>query len=374
MLSILHGEGTALNMVAAPGSGPYQILAVRKEKGYQVGEASARAVKQETILVVGGAGYIGSHMVKLLLKHGFRVATLDSLVAGHRESVLGGDFVQGDAGDPVLLDRLFTGYAFDGVMHFASHIQVGESVADPAKYYQNNVSSTLVLLDAMRKHGVTRFIFSSSAAVYGEPLAVPITESHPKNPINPYGKSKWMIEQVLADYDSAYGLRSVCFRYFNAAGADPEGLIGEQHEPETHLIPLVLMAASSRRPEVRIFGEDYDTPDGTCIRDYVHVNDLCRAHLLALESLLQGGGSAAYNLGNGGGFSIREVIDAAERVTGRKIPVVTAPRRAGDPARLVADATLARKELGWRPQYGELEQIIRHAWQWEQKLARRFSS
>lgn len=337
-------------------------------------EAVMAVKKQRTILVVGGAGYIGSHMVKLLLEQGFRVVILDSLEAGHRESVLGGDFVQGDAGDALLLARLFTDYPFDGVMHFASHIQVGESVSDPAKYYQNNVCNTLTLLDAMRQHGIGRFIFSSSAAVYGEPQAVPITESHPKNPINPYGKSKWMIEQVLADYDSAYGLRSVCFRYFNAAGADPEGLIGERHQPETHLIPLVLMAASGRLPQVKLFGEDYDTPDGTCIRDYVHVNDLCQAHFLALESLLQGGGSAAFNLGNGSGFSIREVIDTVERVTGKKIPVVIAQRRTGDPAWLVADASLARKKLGWRPQYSDLKQIIRHAWQWEQKLAQRFSS
>lgn len=337
-------------------------------------EVVVPAMRQETILVVGGAGYIGSHMVKMLLDRGFRVVTLDNLATGYRQSVLGGDFVQGDAGDPLLLERLFTGYAFAGVMHFASHIQVGESVTDPAKYYRNNVSNTLILLDAMRKHGVGRFIFSSSAAVYGEPLAVPITESHPKNPINPYGRSKWMIEEVLTDYDLAYGLRSVCFRYFNAAGADPGGAIGECHTPETHLIPLVLMAASGRRPQVKLFGEDYDTPDGTCIRDYVHVNDLCQAHLLALERLLQGGSSAAFNLGNGGGFSVREVIDTAERVTGRKIPVVVAPRRAGDPARLVADASLAQRELGWRPQFSELEQIIHHAWQWEQKLDQRFSS
>lgn len=350
------------------------IIAVRKEKGYQVTEAEVPAIRQETILVVGGAGYIGSHMVKMLIDRGFRVVTLDNLATGHRQSVLGGDFVQGDAGDWPLLERLFTAYAFAGVMHFASHIQVGESVTDPAKYYRNNVSNTLVLLDAMRKYGVRHFIFSSSAAVYGEPLAVPITESHPKNPINPYGRSKWMIEEVLADYDLAYGLRSVCFRYFNAAGADPGGAIGECHTPETHLIPLVLMAASGRRPQVKLFGEDYDTPDGTCIRDYVHVNDLCQAHLLALESLLQSGGNAAFNLGNGGGFSVREVIDTAERVTGRKIPVVVAPRRAGDPARLVADASLAQRELGWRPQFSELEQIIHHAWQWEQKLAQRFSS
>lgn len=348
------------------------MIAVRKGKGYQVTEVPA--IRQETILVVGGAGYIGSHMVKMLLEQGFHVVTLDNLETGHRQSVLGGDFVHGDAGDRTLLERLFTGYAFAGVMHFASFAQVGESVAEPAKYYRNNVSNTLVLLDVMLQHGVRYFIFSSSAAVYGEPLTVPITESHPKNPINPYGRSKWMIEEVLADYDLACGLRSVCFRYFNAAGADPGGEIGECHTPETHLIPLVLMAASGRRPQVKIFGEDYDTPDGTCIRDYVHNNDLCQAHLLALERLLQGGSSGVFNLGNGGGFSIREVIAVAGSVSGRNIPVVVAPRRAGDPARLVADASLAHQELGWRPQYSELEQIIRHAWHWEQKLAQRFSS
>ena len=337
-------------------------------------EAEVPTKRQETILVVGGAVYIGSHMVKMLLDQGFRVVVLDNLATGHRQFVLGGDFVHGDAGDRPLLERLFAGYAFDGVMHFASFIQAGESVFEPAKYYRNNVSNTLVLLDAMLQHGVRRFIFSSSAAVYGEPLTVPITEFHSKNPINPYGRSKWIIEEMLADYDLAYGLRSICLRYFNAAGADPGGAIGECHTPETHLIPLVLMAASGRRPQVEIFGEDYDTPDGTCIRDYVHVNDLCLAHLLALESLLQGGSRAAFNLGNGGGFSVREVIDAAERVTRRKIPVVVAPRRAGDPARLVADSSLAQQELGWRPRYSELEQIIRHAWQWEQKLVQRFSS
>lgn len=332
------------------------------------------AMRQETILVVGGAGYIGSHMVKMLLDRGFGVVTLDNLATGNRKSVLGGDFVHGDVGNQQLLEQLFSRYAFDGVMHFASHIQVGESVAAPDKYYLNNVSNTLILLDAMCRHGVSYFIFSSSAAVYGEPQTVPIPESHSKNPINPYGRSKWMIEEVLADYDRAYGLRSVCFRYFNAAGADPEGAIGECHTPETHLIPLVLMAASGRCQQLKIFGEDYDTPDGTCVRDYVHVNDLCQAHLLALERLLRGGSRAAFNLGNGGGFSVREVMAAAERVTGRKIPVSVAPRRAGDPARLVADASFAHRELGWKPQYSELEQIIRHAWTWEQKLAQRVSS
>ena len=252
-------------------------------------------------------------------------------------------------------------------MHFASFIQVGESVREPAKYYANNVTNTLNLLDAMLAQGVTKFIFSSSAAVYGEPISVPIDEQHPKQPLNPYGRTKWIIEQVLQDYDRAYGLRSISLRYFNAAGADPDGKLGERHEPETHLIPLVLQAASGRRKNIQVFGRDYDTPDGTCIRDYVHVTDLCAAHLLALNRLLDGETSAAYNLGNGNGFSVQQVIDAAHRVTGRDIPVEYAPRREGDPARLVADSTAARRALGWNPQLAELDTLIRHAWQWECK-------
>ena len=254
-------------------------------------------------------------------------------------------------------------------MHFASFIQVGESVQKPAMYYQNNVSDTLHLLDAMRAAGVQRFIFSSTAATFGEPLYSPIDERHPQVPINPYGRSKLMIEQVLEDYDRAYGLKSVCLRYFNAAGADPQGELGERHDPETHLIPLVLQAASGRRPNIAVFGRDYDTPDGTCIRDYIHINDLCEAHWLGLQSLMQGGGSQRYNLGNGNGFSVQEVIDAARRVTGQPITVIDAPRRDGDPARLVADATLARQQLGWTPQFPELDTLVAHAWGWEQKVA-----
>lgn len=328
------------------------------------------AQKEETILVVGGAGYIGSHMVKMLLGRGYGVTTLDNLSTGHRDAVLGGEFVLGDLADRALLDKLFSERRIDGVMHFASFIQVGESVQNPARYYENNVVNTLNLLDAMVAHDVKRFIFSSSAAVYGEPIRVPIDEAHPKNPINPYGRSKWMVEQMLADYDRAYGLKSVSLRYFNAAGADPEGRLGERHEPETHLIPLVLQAASGRRESVQVFGRDYDTPDGTCIRDYVHVTDLCEAHLLALDRLLQGGASAAFNLGNGNGFSVQQVIDTACEATGKDIPVKDAPRREGDPARLVADATLARKELGWNPRYDELETIVCHAWQWEKSGGR----
>ncbi len=316
------------------------------------------------ILVVGGAGYIGSHMVKMLGQRGCSVTTLDDLSSGHRDAVLCGDFVQGDMADSNVLDAVLS-RGFDAVMHFASFIQVGESVQQPAKYYQNNVVNTLGLLDAMRAHGVSRFIFSSTAATFGEPQYSPIDEQHPQQPINPYGRTKLMVEQALADYDLAYGLKSVCLRYFNAAGADPEGQLGERHEPETHLIPLVLQAASGRRPHIGVFGRDYDTPDGTCIRDYIHIEDLCSAHWLALQSLMGGAGSQAYNLGNGHGFSVQEVIDTAERVTGRKVPVVNEPRRAGDPARLVADASLVRQQLGWQPKFADLDTIVAHAWAWE---------
>jgi len=266
------------------------------------------------------------------------------------------------------LDAVLGGDRFDGVMHFASFIQVGESMREPAKYYRNNIANTLELLDAMRRHQVGNFIFSSTAAIFGEPEQVPIDESHPRRPINPYGFSKFVIEQALADYDRAYGIRSMCLRYFNAAGADPDGRIGERHEPETHLIPLVLQAASGRRPHIQIFGQDYATPDGTCIRDYVHIVDLCEAHLLALDRLCSGSPSAQYNLGNGNGFSVAEVIAAAERATGMRIARVSVKRRPGDPARLVAEAKLARTELGWRPRFEALDSIVRHAWAWEQHL------
>ena len=319
----------------------------------------------KTILVVGGAGYIGSHMVLMLIRSGYQVVTLDNLVTGYRDAVIGGDFVFGDIADKSNLDRLFSGYAIDGVMHFASFIQVGESVQHPSKYYQNNVAATLNLLDAMVAHRIPVLIFSSSAAIFGEPSYTPIDEQHPKQPINPYGLSKWIIERILADYDQAYGLKSVCLRYFNAAGADPEGQLGERHEPETHLIPLVLQAASGRRQAITVFGQDYDTPDGTCIRDYIHINDLCQAHLLALEYLFQGGSSTAYNLGNGSGFSVTEVIEVAKQVTNRPITVIMGERRGGDPARLVADSQQIQTQLGWQPQYADLATIIAHAWQWE---------
>ncbi|MFA7240058.1 MAG: UDP-glucose 4-epimerase GalE [Sulfuricellaceae bacterium] len=314
------------------------------------------------ILVVGGAGYIGSHMVKMLLAAGHEVVTFDNLSGGYRDAVVGGEFILGDLADEKALDAVFTRHAFDGVMHFASFIQVGESVLDPAKYYRNNVAHTLNLLDAMTRHGVKTLIFSSSAAVFGEPEYVPIDEAHPERPLNPYGISKWTVERILKDYDQAYGLKSVSLRYFNAAGADPDGQLGERHQPETHLIPLVLQAAAGRRPHVTVYGRDYATPDGACIRDYVHVVDLCQAHLLALEQLWSGAGSAVYNLGNGAGFSVLEVIATARRITGCSIPLVYGERRAGDPARLVADSRLAQRALGWTPRYAGLETIIAHAW------------
>ncbi len=319
------------------------------------------------ILVVGGAGYIGSHMVKLLAGQGHAVVTLDDLSTGYRDAVVRGEFVQASIAGRAALDGLFASRRFDAVMHFASFIQVGESVAEPAKYYANNVCNTLTLLDAMVAAGVRRFIFSSTAAIFGEPVTPLIAEDHPQRPLNPYGRSKWMVEQALADYDRAYGLKAACLRYFNAAGADPEGELGERHDPETHLVPLVLQAASGRRPHIGVFGDDYATPDGTCIRDYIHILDLCQAHLLALDRLMAEERSLAFNLGNGAGFSVREVIEAARRVTGRPIAEKTSPRRAGDPARLVADSSRARAELGWAPRYAELDTIIAHAWAWELK-------
>jgi len=319
------------------------------------------------VLVVGGAGYIGSHMVKMLSLAGHDVLTLDNLSNGYQDAVKYGGFVEGDIADSELLDKLFSENDFDGVMHFASYIQVGESVEKPSMYYRNNVTNTQTLLDAMVKHDVLNFIFSSTAATFGEPEYTPIDEKHSQKPINPYGHSKLMVEQILADFDHAYGLKSVSLRYFNAAGADPDGELGERHVPETHLIPLVLQAGSGRRENITIFGNDYDTPDGTCVRDYIHINDLCSAHLLALEYLVDGGETRAYNMGNGQGYSIKEVIDVAKSVTGNDFTVIMGERRDGDPARLVADSALLQSSLGWKPEYPELETIIRHAWEWEKK-------
>jgi UDP-glucose 4-epimerase len=317
------------------------------------------------ILIVGGAGYIGSHMVKQLANAGHDVITLDNLSYGYRDAVKYGEFVQGDLGDDKILDSIFNDGSVDAVMHFAGFIQVGESMIKPSMYYQNNVANTLILLDAMLRHQIKNFIFSSTAAIFGEPDYTPIDEKHNKQPINPYGHSKLMIEQVLDDYDEAYGLRSTCLRYFNAAGADPDGELGERHIPETHLIPLILQAASGRRDDIKIFGDDYATDDGTCVRDYIHINDLCDAHLLALELMMKNNKSARFNLGNGEGFSVKQVIDVAKQVSGKNFKVTIEPRRAGDPAVLVADANLATQELNWRPKFAELEDIVRTAWNWE---------
>ena len=317
------------------------------------------------VLVVGGAGYIGSHMVKLLGQQDCKVTVFDNLSFGHADAVLFGELVVGDLADTVALEHLFSTRKFDVVMHFASSILVGESVQNPAKYYRNNVANTQNLLDVMVKHDVKNFVFSSTVAIFGEPEYTPIDEKHSKTPMNPYGRSKWMVEQMLEDYDAAYGLKSICLRYFNACGADPEGELGERHDPETHLIPLILQAASGKRNNITVFGQDYDTPDGTSIRDYIHIVDLCDAHWLAIQYLLNYNESKRYNLGNGDGFSVLQVIDVCRKVTQKSINVVQGGRRSGDPAILVADASLVKDDLGWKPKHADLNEIIGHAWQWE---------
>ncbi len=327
----------------------------------------------QTILVTGGAGYIGSHAVLALQRAGYQVVVLDNLSNGHRELVekLEVDLIVGDISDRPLLDHLFTTHKIAAVMHFAAYIAVGESVADPAKYYRNNVNGTLTLLEAMVAAGIQQFVFSSTCALYGVPKIVPIPEDHPQDPISPYATTKWMVERILADFDTAYDLKAVRFRYFNAAGADPTGLLGEDHLPETHLIPLVLLAALDPQKSISILGTDYPTPDGTCIRDYIHVADLAEAHVLGLQYLLNGGDSTVFNLGNGTGFSVRQVIETARQITDREIKVVESDRRAGDPPILVGSSDKARKVLGWQPQYPNLEEILAHAWQWHQQRHRR---
>ncbi|KAF3884384.1 MULTISPECIES: UDP-glucose 4-epimerase GalE [Nostocales] len=323
-----------------------------------------------TILVTGGAGYIGSHTVLALKLAGFDVIVLDNLVYGHRdlvEQVLQVKLIEGDTNDQALLNNLFKTHDIAAVMHFSAYAYVGESVTDPAKYYRNNVTGTLTLLEAMLAASVKKFVFSSTCATYGVPQVVPIPEDHPQNPINPYGATKLMVERILSDFDAAYDFKSVRFRYFNAAGAHPQGLLGEDHNPETHLIPLVLLAAMGKRESISVFGTDYPTPDGTCIRDYIHVTDLADAHVLGLEYLLKGGNSEVFNLGNGNGFSVKEVIDTAKTVTGKDIKVVECDRRPGDPPSLIGSGEKARKILGWNPQYSSIENIIAHAWQWHQK-------
>ncbi|MCS6776223.1 MAG: UDP-glucose 4-epimerase GalE [Chloroherpetonaceae bacterium] len=318
------------------------------------------------ILVTGGAGYIGSHYVQYAREQGEALVVLDNLVYGHREAVPPDvPFYEGDMGDRALLDRIFSTHRIDAVVHFAAYAYVGESVQQPARYYQNNTVAALTVLEAMRAHHVPYFVFSSTCATYGNPQYVPIDERHPQDPINPYGESKLFVERILRAYDQAYGLRYVALRYFNAAGADPQGRIGESHDPETHLIPLVLQVAKGVRESVSIFGTDYDTPDGTCIRDYIHILDLAQAHAQALDRLRAGAPSDVYNLGTEQGYSVREVIAMCERVTGRPIRAVESPRRAGDPPRLVASASKARTQLDWKPRFQDLEEIVRTAWNWE---------
>jgi UDP-glucose 4-epimerase len=320
------------------------------------------------ILVTGGAGFIGSHCCKALHRKGYIPVTIDNLIYGHRENVRWGSFYQGDAGDSRILDRIFKDNKIDAVMHFAAFAYVGESVTDPQKYYANNVKNTINLLQSILENNVRFFIFSSTCATYGMPQKLPLYENHRRQPISPYGKSKYMIEEILADYHTAYDFEFISLRYFNAAGADPESEIGEKHDPETHLIPLILDVAKGRSEAIRVFGTDYETADGSCIRDYIHVSDLADAHILALEKLMDGSSSDFINLGTGSGFSVLQSIETASRVTGKNIPHIAADRRPGDPAVLTASNEKARRILGWKPRYTQLDEIIQTAWNWHKKL------
>lgn len=316
------------------------------------------------ILVCGGAGYIGSHMCKMLARQGYLVTVFDNLSTGHREACQWGNFVHGDLLDSKALQSLFTSSGFAAVMHFSARSLVGESVENPALYYLNNVVGTLNLLEAMRTCEVRRFVFSSSASIFGNPLQELIDETHARVPINPYGETKLIVERALAYYAQAYGLNSVSLRYFNAAGADPDSSIGESHSPETHLIPNVLKAALAEGKRLRVFGNDYPTKDGTCVRDYIHINDLCQAHLLGMQYMDNHPGVHGFNLGNGLGFSILDILKTSEEVTGRKIPYDIESRRPGDPPALVAESRRAREVLGWRPRHAEISEIVRSAWDW----------
>lgn len=319
------------------------------------------------VLVAGGAGYIGSHCVRQLIAAGHRPVVLDSLVYGHRLAVAPDvTFYQGSFDDPALLDRIFSQEKIDLVMHFAAFCYVGESVSSPLKYYRNNVAATLTLLEGMLRHGIKKFVFSSTCATYGIPQKMPMTEDLPQAPINPYGETKLMVEHMLRDLAPATGLSFAAFRYFNAAGASEDAAIGEDHDPETHLIPLAIWAAQGKRPALQVFGTDYPTPDGTCQRDYVHVDDLSRAHIAVFDKLTTPGSAFYYNLGTGVPTSVKEVITAVEKVTGLKVPVTYAPRRAGDPPALYADAAKARRELGWAPKFQSIEPIVATAWRWHQ--------
>lgn len=323
--------------------------------------------QQECILVTGGAGYIGSYACKVLSKAGYKPVVYDNLVKGHKWAVKWGPLEKGDLSDKARLDYVIKQYHPESVMHFAAYAYVGESMQNPGKYFQNNVSGTLILLEAMRNNNINKIIFSSSCTVYGIPEATPIREDHKQCHISPYGASKLMVEDILKYYDMAHGIRSISFRYFNAAGADPDCEIGEDHNPETHLIPLVLDVALGRRSNIEIFGTDYETPDGTCIRDYIHIADIVDAHLLGLEHLKEGCTTKYYNLGNGQGYSVREIIDTVSRITNTKIPFVSSKRRSGDPPVLVGDGHLAMGELDWKPRFSELETQIAHAWNWHKK-------
>lgn len=316
------------------------------------------------ILVTGGAGYIGSHTVAELLDQGKDVVVIDNLQSGHRGAMLGGKLYEGDLRDKELLAKLFAENEIEAVIHFAANSLVGESMKDPVKYYDNNVYGTLCLLEAMNAANVRKIVFSSTAATYGEPEKVPIEETDITNPTNVYGETKLMMERMMAWFDKVLGIKYVALRYFNAAGAHESGKIGEDHNPESHLIPLILQTALGQRPSISVFGDDYNTPDGTCVRDYIHVGDLADAHLRAVDYLLGGGDSDVFNLGNGQGFSVKEVIAKVKEVTGRDFPVVVSPRREGDPAVLIASSDKARSVLGWKPSRQNLDDIIRSAWQW----------
>lgn len=321
-----------------------------------------------SVLVTGGAGYIGSHTVLEFLKRGEEVVIIDNLQKGHKEALLSeAKFFEGDIRDSAFLDQVFSENQIDAVVHFAADSLVGESVEDPIKYYENNVGGAVSLLRVMSKHNVKKIVFSSTAAVYGEPDLVPITETLQPNPTNPYGETKLAIEKMLKWSEQAYGIQHVILRYFNVAGADLDGKLGEDHHPETHLIPIVLQVALGKREKIMIFGGDYDTPDGSCIRDYIHVTDLADAHILAIQRLHEGGSSSVYNLGNGKGFSVKEVIEVSRKVTGKAIPAEVVQRREGDPARLVASSEKAAIELGWKPKYTALETMIESAWRWFEK-------
>lgn len=320
-----------------------------------------------SILVTGGAGYIGSHVVCELLSKNEEIVVVDNLQKGHKSAVLGGKFYQGDIRESDFMDKVFSENPIDAVIHFAAESLVGESVIVPLKYYNNNVFGTQCLLDKMTEYGVKHIVFSSTAATYGEPERTPILESDRTLPTNPYGETKLAIEKMLGWCDQAYGIKSIVLRYFNAAGAHKSGAIGEDHRPESHLIPIIMEAASGKRECIHIFGDDYNTPDGTCIRDYIHISDLAKAHVLALDSLRAKNKSTVYNLGNGTGFSVKEVIDCARRVTGQKIQSVISPKRAGDPAVLVASSQRIRDELNWSPEENDLEVIISSAWEWHKK-------